>query len=476
MITVYGDSPGRSRSIEVACGAGVAAFAAALVIKLGDVDNIVKATLLLVLVGVGVTVLRRPRQLLALVAIAAPFNYSVTLIGFQVGTNDLLLFSAAAILLPKIRISATPSWLRLGVAAVVVGTGAAAVLANDPQIAAYGCLRYTAAGVLLLASVSQIPVGNESVRRFGLIISLSSLVVVAGALLQRSGVHAPPLGAPFSPDRLDSTFGYYTPYAGFMALALVISVAGLSDAIHRSSRSHMLSFGAGAAAAGVGLGLSLSRGAIAAAAVGLGVVALLQIRRPAGMLGVLTISLVVAGGAWLTTPVDYREAFIERLTTDQGGDNTRVVLQRTGWQAAAREPLGLGYGNFPDYLERYDRSPEVSLPFFHAHRTPTEFALDGGWIGFGGFALLFIVPLALVARRWRSRSLEPIGAGAAAAVVVFLVQGWNDYLLYETAFVVLSFGLVWAAYACAQGLGVGDGPIADVHGPSAAIGRVAPCR
>ena len=452
MTTVLAHAPGRRWAVEMVSGIALAGFAALLVVRLGDIDNIVKATLLLVLVGVGLAVLRRPERLLTLLVVAAPFNYSVTLIGFEVSTNDVLLFSVAVILAPKVRLRSLPPWLRFGAVAVVVGSGAAALLSADPAIAAYGCLRYTAAMVVLLAAVTLLPTRSDAVRRLGLLVSCAAVGVLVGALIQRAGIQAPPLGAPFSSDRLDSTFGYYTQYAGFMAIALVVAISGLWDAIQRSARLEVLVFASGAASAGAGLGLSLSRGALAGAAAGLLFLLILHTRRPSALIGVLMIGAVVVGGAWAVTPAPSRTAFVERLTSDQGGDTTRRTLQESGLQAATDMPFGLGFGNFPDYLERYDRSPEVSLPFFHAHRTPTQLALDAGWVGFVGFFLLLLTPLWLMLRRVCSGPVDSVGIGFSAALVVFLVQGWNDYLFHETAFVVLALVLAWASYTSALGV------------------------
>lgn len=442
---------GAGRALQAVLGPVVAVFAALLVVRLGDVDNIVKFTLLLVLVGVGLVILRRPDRLLALLVVAAPFDYAVTLIGFEVTTNDILLFSVAILLVPHLKVAALPGWVKFGAGSIVVGTGAAALLAERAATAAYGSFRYTAAVVILLAAVVVMRSKPQAaVVRFGLLLSLAAPAVLLGAVLQRAGVVAPPLGPAFSSDRLDSTFGYYTQYAGFMAVVLVLAVGGVIDAVARGQRRDVLIFAAGGAAAAAGLGLSLSRGALAGAAAGLAVVVLLHLRRPSSLVGVVSLVAVLVAGAWAVTPAEYRAEIQERLTTRQGGDNTRAVLQSAGLDAMTGSPLGMGFGNFPEYLERNDRSPEVGLPFFHAHRTPLQIALDTGWLGLVGFAVLLGGALLGALARWRDGTLGSYGIGVVGAVSVFLVQGWNDYLLYETAFVTLVFCLLWATLACGQ--------------------------
>jgi O-Antigen ligase len=413
------------------------------VARLGDPDNQAKALILLVACLLGASAVGRPEVLVAAPIVAAPFNFPFTVGGAVVGSVDLALFLSAVLLVPHIDLSKAPRWLVVGCCGLTLGSSVAAFGAVEPGVATFGAARWLAASVVALAAI-KLDLPTRWGSRLPVFLVVAGVVVTVGAVIQRFGVTVPPLGAPYSGDRFDSTFGYYTQFAGFVAICLITAIALAQLRLQAGEPGRALLALAAAGVCGLGLGLSLSRGALLGAAGGMVFYAVLQVRKPLALIGALMLVSGVLVGSLAVAPERERRQFTERLTSPQGGDVQREVLQDVGLKKARSTPWGIGYGNLPSYLTSSIRRRQITTRGFHTHRTLTQIALDAGWLGLGGFLLIVGGALAVVVRKAVIGSLTPVMAGLAGALAALCVQSWNDYLFYETAFVVVVFVLVIA--------------------------------
>jgi hypothetical protein len=167
-------------------------------------------------------------------------------------------------------------------------------------------------------------------------------------------------------------------------------------------------------------------------------------RAPVLTRGIALIAIFVVAG-YLATPSQTRTEFLSRLSTPLGSQNEdqqRFALQQTGRTALARNPLGLGYGNFSNYLAAHP-ARRLNILFWHSHQLPTQVGLDAGWLGLAGFLLL--LGGALVSA---IRSLGPgriRNSAYAAALCGLMAQGLFDYLFYEISMLLLWVALVFGA-------------------------------
>ncbi len=121
------------------------------------------------------------------------------------------------------------------------------------------------------------------------------------------------------------------------------------------------------------------------------------------------------------------------------------MLQKTGRDALAGHPFGLGFGNFPRYMAEHTHSVFIVQQFAHCHETFVQIGLDLGWLGLAGYLLLSLAPF-LRYLRLPSRSPNATSAAAVlAALAGYLAQGLFDYNLFELSFVVMFGFLMWAA-------------------------------
>jgi len=430
-------------SAEFAFGAAAVGAAIAcgfVLVRLGDLDDQVKAGLLVVgLLAVGVALIR-PRFALALVLVAAPFQFEVRAGPLVTGTNELLVLAMALLLLPRIRTALVPRWYAMGGGAIVLGSLVSALIAVDPAQAVWGATRWL--GVLLLGAAAFSLLNRTSdLRWFINILSGTVVVVAAFAVLQRAGVYVL-VGPAYLPDRIDSTFGYYTQFATFMAFAAILCFAALGD---REIRSHGALFGAFAGVLGVAI--SLSRGGLAVLVSGFVVFFLLRMgRRGSGRLALAMLAVVAL--AWVAAPADLWTAFAERFAAPLGttnSDRTRFALQEAGLDALVERPLGLGYANFPEYVSSRVGSGSIDQVFFHAHQTFVQVGLDGGWLALVGLVVLLGGALLVSLRRAIGPQVPATVAAAGAALVGLSVQGAFEYLFAELSFLVFLVTLVWVA-------------------------------
>lgn len=371
----------------------------------------------------------------------APFNLHVGFFGHQTSTIDLLLLAISALSIPRIRLNQVSRSIKVGTLLLVLGSITATFFAIDPAGAFWGALRWAAASCILLAACS---FDNETMQRakriFPRVMAISGCIVAVFAILQKNGIYTF-VGPPYSNGRIDSTFGYYTQFAAFMALIAVMAIVHATAALRdRSIPELTLQAGAGLFAL-VGLGISLSRGGLLAAIVGILSLLVLKARtlRQAASAFITTAAIVALG--FTLVPNSDREILLDRVQNKSGGDVARSRVQQLGGRLLVENPMGIGYGNFEGKASELGSD----LRLFHAHRTPVQIGLDAGWTGLFGFLLLTTVPVVAAIRRSRKRQLSALEAGGIATLIGFLAQGWFDYLFYETAWIVLFIGMIWAA-------------------------------
>lgn len=418
-----------------------------LAVRIGASTSLPRVVLFGVALVVAATAAIWPRLAVAGLVAVVPFQFEVRLGPVLTGTNEIAVVGVAVLIAARIRWAAVPTWLRYGGSLIVVGSSLAGLGAVAPAHAWWGAGRWLAVLVIAWAACDLYRRDPHAAARLGVIISGTGIVVALLAVGQRAGINTI-VGPPYLPDRVDSSFGYYTNYAGFMAVVFVISAALVIE--QKLSLVLRALAGTGAVAGLVGVGLSLSRGGLLAALVGTVSLVLLQLGSARAVVLLLLLPLMVAGG-WLLLPADVAEEFAGRFTEPfgaSGADRTRVTLQEAGAKALEDRPLGLGYGNFAEYVKQNVALPSRKV-LFHAHQTFVQIGLDAGWIGLVGYVVMLCGALAAALRCTRLTRLPAISAGFAAALAALSAQGLGDYLYVELSFVVLTTALAWGCWHAA---------------------------
>jgi O-Antigen ligase len=417
-------------------------------VRLGSFQRQLKATLFGGALIASAAVVVYPWIAFPAILALAPFEFLMKLGGRHAGTNEVLAVGLALVLAPRLRWRELPGWAAWGFACLAVGSFATILGAANQSQALWGAVRWLAVGVVALAAFQMLRTNANASARCADIFSATAILVAVFALLQRAGIFWI-VGHPYLAGRVDSSFGYYTVYAGYMMIALLVASGTALDAGRKRQAGRLALHTAAALFAGIGLGVSLSRGAVFGAAVGAVATILLSARRPRRALALVVALVAFAGIAWLAVPSSTRAEFVQRFTqpaASAGGDQEHYLLAHIGERALKGQPLGLGYGNFPAYLQSSGDLAQLHQAFFHSHRLPVQVGLDAGWLGLAGFALLAIMPLFAAMRAARGRVLTPTAAAFAGALVAFLAQGWYDYLFYELSFLVIFSALVWATW------------------------------
>jgi O-antigen ligase len=415
-----------------------------------DRDDRLKLAILGVTAVAYLAALRRPRLLLALLLALAPVNVLFAGGGHVLQSTNLLLIGAALGLLPWIRLRAAPIWLSVGIGLLVVGSLLATV-AGEGSVSTplWASLRWFALGVVLLAAIRHAR-GARVLSTWAAISSATLIVVCLGAAAQRVG-YFDVVGPPYLVNRLDSFLGYYTVLAGYLAIGIVIAVAGL---VHAWPTRLALLHGVAVLAGTTATVATLSRGGVVSAAVGLVCLALLSLsmRRAAIVVGGLV--LVVVAALAVALPVRVVGELSDRIVTSMSSaqsdtdsesarsDQIRFEAQRLGYELLSENPLGIGYGRFSSYAEE-----RTDTTLFHSHQVFPQIGLDAGWIGLVGFLLVFGGPIVIALRDRLAGPLPPLAGAATAALLGAGSQGLFDYLFQETAWSVVVVGLVWATVA-----------------------------
>ncbi|MGI8594281.1 MAG: O-antigen ligase family protein [Solirubrobacteraceae bacterium] len=442
----------------------VAGLAGLALVRMGTVDNQLKLVLLGVAsVGVALAAVKPRFGYLLLVALL-PFQYHVKVAGTMVGTNELVLIGLALVMAPRIQWQAVPRWVVFGGSALIIGSVASVVLAADPGAAAWGGVRWAAVVVLAWAAFGVFGEEERAQQRFADVVCAAAMLVVLFAVLQRIGINVV-AGKPYVAELPDSTFGYYTVYAGFVALAGTLAVGELLTAITRGEPGRATLYGLAVAVCVLGIGISLSRGGLLALASGLMTLTVLQLPRGSVAIKLGVVLIASAGLGYAVTPRTSRDQFRARFgqqrTPQQQDDRTRFAYQKAGRTALVHSPLGIGYGNFSNYVGRNAVSAQTKGQFFHSHQTFIQVGIETGWIGLTGFFVLIGVALWRAVRMSARRVLSPRSAAFAAALVGFLAQGLFDYLFYEIAMLAFFAGLVWALACLLERDAARDAPAAS---------------
>ena len=395
-----------------------------------------------VIISISVTAFR-PIVGLALLLLLAPLNHLVTIIGLTVGTTDLLLLgvAGAAVIHSKPSLMRPSTLVSLGL--IVLGAFLASVFAVEAPVALWGAIRWLAIAIVFVYA-STIAISKSFLcKGLVILISVSGAVAAGFSILQWLGIYIF-VGPPFLPDRIDSVFGYYTQFAGFMAIVFVISIAECIQRAQAKAWGPSTYFAISATLSAIGIALSLSRGGVLSVVVGSTVFVILSIRRIGTALsavliaGILIVGVPIALPSSIKTP--FTDRFVDRAEVTAGGDQVRLRLQRSGRTALLEHPLGIGYGNFSRYLELHGQPP-----YFHTHRMILQMGLDAGWLGLVGFLGLVGAPVFSGASRFLRSGLQPRIAGFIAALCGLLAQTWFDYFFYETVWLIVFAYIIWAA-------------------------------
>jgi len=419
----------------------LAAVLGVVLFKLGSPQHQLKAGLGIVAIVVLAVVALRPALGLGIVVAAMPFEFTVE----HVGTNEVLIFSAAAVLMWRIRTRDVPWWAGLGSFALVIGSLLTVIGARNQGSALWGAARWAAVLILFAAAFSVLRDHLDANRRLMDIITCSAVVVVGFAFLQRAGIYTI-VGPPYVPGLIDSTFGYYTVYGGFVGMAAVLATGEALQSFAKQERTRGLAYGVALLIILLGVAVSLSRGALLCVGVGWVVLLVLSLRRATVIARAIALIAIFVVAGYAATPAQTRTDFLNRLSAPLGSqteDQQRFALEATGRHALAHHPLGLGYGNFSYYLEAHPQLGTGTAVFFHSHQLPTQVGLDAGWLGLAGFLVLFV---GAVISAIRARGPGAIRNTAfAAALCGLMAQGLFDYLFYEISMVALWVALLFGA-------------------------------
>jgi hypothetical protein len=403
-----------------------------------------KAFLIVVAAVTMVTAALKPRLGLALLLGLSPFALSV----YGTNTDQFLLIALTLVLVWRIQLRAIPGWAWIGVLALVGGSFISAIAAHSAGDALEGALNWLTASVMLLAAFGLLRDDREAARKAVEVFVGCSLIVVLFGVLQKRGVTAI-VDAPWDGTHPNSFFGYYTVYAGYIALSATLATGEVLIALENRRRVRALLFGGALVMLLLGLAETDSRGGIVALGAGWLVLLILNVNR-ASLLGRALVLLALIGAiGYVIVPHSTIVTLEQRFKASNGSlgeDQTRFAIQSAGEHALAHHPFGLGYANFPFYVRSSVHNGKVNLPFFHAQETFVQMGLDTGWIGLGGFLTLLAAPLALIFKKRRRTSSAVRATAFAAAIGGFCAQGLYDYFFWQLQFVIFFMFMIWGLY------------------------------
>lgn len=434
----------REAAITLVCAAALGI----MVGKVGDASTVFKLTLIAVGLVLVTAAALNPVFGAALVFAAVPFDLKLYVGDTPVGTNNLIVFATALVLVWRIRFRDVPLWIRGGSLLLIAGSVASIFVAYDRWFAFFGAMRWVAVLALLAAVCTRVR-DVRSGERAITILACTAVIETFFVLLQRKGINVL-TGPSYFADKVDGFFGYYTQLGGFFAIAAILLTAEALEMLQRRRNDRAAAMGAALVFVLLGVAVTLSRGGLLATGTGLAVLAVLSAGRGTLLVRVASLVGIVAVVSFAATPPETRVEFSQRFQQPLGSTNSdqaRFALQAAGKRAAAANPLGLGYGNFSGYLARTSPSSLIRRAIFHAHNTWIEMALDSGYVGVVGFGILLLTPFLLALRRLtRPGVVSARGLGAVAAIAGFLAQGMYDYLFYEISFLVIVAALTWLAW------------------------------
>lgn len=431
-----------TRSNAVWAVLAVAVAAVSGVIAVGDPMHILKIFIIVVILCAAVAAIKRPNIGLLMVLVAGCFEQTVSLPGgLQVGSAEVALTLFAPAMMKAWRRGAFSRSVRVSAGLLVFGAALSSVFAETVSAAAWGAIRWALLLNAVLAGVSYLRgAGEAGMRQFAAAFAVLGGAVTALGWLQVHG-HYTIVGPAYNPPLPDSSFGYYSNYASFIASASVISFGMTLHMWRRNRPTLLLLMASCCALTGFGVIEATSRGAVALLAGGLLTILALRVGRPGQLVKTGTLLAVTAALVYALTPAELVQGLTTRFTTTQGGDNTRYVLQDAGRFLLSQHPQGIGFGNFESYVASGVVTADQALA--HAHNLFIQTGLDDGWIGLLGFlglSLLAILNGGL--KGWRSRG-DALQGVFAAALAGFLAQGLNDYFFFETGSLIV-FGAILA--------------------------------
>ena len=442
-VRVHSSRTWRSRRSTLLTAVGCAGLAAMLGLataKLGSFQHQLKAVILIGGCVAMAAAALRPDRGVALLLILTPFQ-----LGFLGTSTDLLLLPAIAVVAAwRINTKVIPAWIGFGAGALVLGSFIASIGAVDRSTALGGAVNWLAASIVLIVALNVFRGQRDAARRMVDLFTGSAIVVIIFAFMQYVGIYAV-VGAPFA-GLPSSFFGYYTNYAGYVAMAATLASGEALIALVQRESTRALAYGAALVFMLAGLSIATSRGGIVALAAGWLVLLVLNMRRGPILGRAVAMLLILAGAAYIATPASTVNTLVHRLSASSkpnGDDQERFALQAAGKRALVSHPFGLGYGNFSHYLNTNARSATLKQTFFHAQNTPIQIGLDAGWLGLAGFMTLLLWPILSVLASASSGPSTVRASAFAAALGGMLAQGLYDYLFDEVAFVIFFVALVW---------------------------------
>jgi O-antigen ligase len=442
-VRVHPSGTWRSRRATLLTAIGCAALAGMLGLataRLGSFQHQLKAVILIGGSLAMIAAALRPDRGLALLVVLTPFQ-----LGFLGSSSDRVLLPAIALVVAwRIKTKVIPPWLMFGTATLVLGSFVASIGAVDRGTALEGAVNWLAASVVLVVALNVFRGQRDAARRMVDLFTGSAIVVVFFGFLQYAGIYIV-VGAPFS-GLPSSFFGYYTNYAGYVALAATLATGEALIALVERDRRRLAAYGFALVTMLAGLSIATSRGGIVALAAGWLVLLVLNVRRGSILGRAVAMLIILAGAAYIATPASTVNTIVHRLSASDkrnGDDLERFALQAAGKRALVSHPFGLGYGNFSHYLNANARSATLRQTFFHAQNTPIQIGLDAGWIGLAGFMTLLLWPILSVLGSASAAASTVRASAFAAALGGMLAQGLYDYLFDEVAFLVFFVALVW---------------------------------
>ena len=329
--------------------------------------------------------------------------------------------------------------------ALVAGAAISAAAAADRGAAVkqVGVLVF---GLLLAFTVVAVVERLEDLRLIERAIVLLGGAICAAALPGAGDLQASYAGAVVD-NRATSVFVDPNELGAFAAVVLVVA-CGLGLAASR--RWERALAGAGGALALAALLLSLSRGAWLGAVVGIAGVAVLlpEARRRIGR--IVVAALVAAAVLLALAPGSPAKVAEERLGTLTSPSATPDELRPRAWHLAgdlivAHPLLGIGPGGFTAAADLAGRG-EVSGAA-HAHDVVLTVGAEGGLVG---VVLLAGFAISLGAATWRRLRAASgphaaeagLLAGPAAALLVFVGQGFVDFTFRNSGILLLAWVLV----------------------------------
>ena len=403
----------------------------------------VKLLILTAALAFAVWALERPYVAVYGALTAAAFEQQVTVLGFRTGTAEVALIVFAPPMVMLWRRQALSLGLRLAFIALPVGALLSMYTAHNASQALWGTVRWALVLNFVAATISLLwAEGEGGFRRLALWIANLGTVVGMFALLQRSGRFVI-VGAPYQFAHPDSTFGYYTVYANFMAVATVVAVGLFLISVKKRDSAAVIMASSSVAVGVYCIMFALSRGALLTLGAGLAFLMLVRGRKPQAFIGGI-FALAVAGVATfaLTSP-ETIQLLARRFQDSSSSDTIRESLHAAGRTLLDKHPLGIGYNNFEGLLA--NGLVSADQPLAHAHNLYIQMGLDAGWLGLVAFVVIVSTALLRAIRSGLRSGGYAYPATFGAALAGYLANGPFDYLLYETGSMIVLAALIAGA-------------------------------